>query len=74
MLERIRNMVESNVFGVCTYWGQKFGIETSRIRIFFIYISFLTLGSPLLVYLLMAGFLESKKWFNSFKRRNIWHL
>ncbi len=74
MLERIRSMVESNVFGVCTFWGQKFGVETSRIRMFFIYISFLTLGSPLVIYLLMAGFLEYKKWFNSFKRRNIWHL
>jgi len=74
MIEKIRSLVESNVFGVCTYWGQKFGIETSKIRMFFIYISCLTFGSPVLIYLVMAGVLEYKRWFNSFKRRNIWHL
>ena len=74
MLERVRNIIEVSVFGVCSFWGNKLGIETSRIRIFFIYISFLTLGSPVVIYLLMAFSLEYKRWFNSFKRRNIWHL
>jgi phage shock protein PspC (stress-responsive transcriptional regulator) len=74
MLERFRNIIEVSVFGVCSFWGSKLGIETSRIRIFFIYISFLTLGSPIVIYLLMAFSLEYKRWFNSFKRRNIWHL
>ncbi|MFM7021894.1 MAG: PspC family transcriptional regulator [Flavobacteriales bacterium] len=74
MLERFRNLIEVSVFGVCSFWGNKLGIETSRIRIFFIYISFLALGSPVVIYLLMALSLEYKRWFNSFKRRNIWHL
>ena len=74
MLEKFRKNIELSIFGVCAFWGAKFGVETNRIRLFFIYISFLTLGSPVLIYLLMACSLEYKKWFNSFKRKNIWHL
>jgi phage shock protein C len=48
MPERFRNFVENNAFGVCTYLGEKFDIATSKIRLYFIYLSFLPLAVLLL--------------------------
>jgi phage shock protein PspC (stress-responsive transcriptional regulator) len=45
-LYRFKDYIEWHAFGVCTAIGEKLGIATSRIRLWFIYISFLTLGSP----------------------------
>jgi len=47
-------LLEKQLFGVCTSLGQYFKISTSRIRMYFIYASFLTFGSPLIIYLFMA--------------------
>ena len=46
-------------FGVCEWLGSIFGINPALIRKFFIYSSFLTLGSPLLIYFPLAYFLEN---------------
>jgi phage shock protein PspC (stress-responsive transcriptional regulator) len=63
-MSRLRRMIEWNVFGVCTWLGEKMGIATSTIRKYFIYISFLTMGSPLIVYFFIAF------WMNL--RHSIW--
>jgi len=52
MVSNIRNIVEKSVFGVCSYVGDKIGISTSRVRVYFIYTSFVTMGSPVIIYLL----------------------
>jgi phage shock protein PspC (stress-responsive transcriptional regulator) len=51
MIEQIKAFFEKQAFGVCTRLGEIMHISTSSIRLFFIYASFLTLGSPLLVYM-----------------------
>ncbi len=63
-------------FGVCKWWARKLGISISKVRLGFIYASFIALGSPLLVYLIMAWILEHKHYFKfQRKRRNtIWEL
>jgi phage shock protein PspC (stress-responsive transcriptional regulator) len=49
-----RDQVEKQAFGVCHYLGDKMGVSAATVRIYFIYISFLTLGSPVLIYFVTA--------------------
>lgn len=61
-MERIKYFVEKYAFGVCSYLGDRFGIATSRIRLYFIYTSFITMGSPVIIYLVIAFWLNVKKY------------
>ena len=73
MIQKIQRFFEEQAFGVCTWWGEKLHIRSSRIRLFFIYTSFLTFGSPLIVYLGMAFILKLRNdWKRS--RASIWDL
>lgn len=71
--DKIQSYFEQRAFGVCEWWGEKLNMETSQIRLFFIYLSFLTLGSPIVIYLIMAFLLKHKHYF---KRRpsTVWDL
>lgn len=71
-MESIKYFVEKRVYGVCTYLGEKFGISTSRIRLYFIYTSFITMGSPIIIYLIMAFWINFKKYIRSSK--TVWDL
>lgn len=62
MHQAIRNFVEKSVFGVCSTIGSRMGIRTSRVRLYFIYLSFVTFGSPILIYLFMAFWLNLRKY------------
>ena len=66
-MEKIKDLVEQSFFGVCTWWGEKLGISISKIRLFFIYLSFIALGSPLNIYLVMAFILDIR---NLFRKKN----
>jgi phage shock protein PspC (stress-responsive transcriptional regulator) len=70
MIKQIQNFFEKHAFGVCTFLGEKLGIASSSIRLFFIYISFLTLGSPIVIYLSMAFILDMRRHLR--KRSTIW--
>ena len=74
MINRIQDFFERYAFGVCAWWGQKLGLKTSKIRLSFIYLSFLTLGSPLIIYLIMAFVLEHKYYFKLKKRSTVWDI
>ena len=65
--KRIQHFFEEHAFGVCTRLGEKLGIATSAIRLFFIYASFLTFGSPVLIYLALAFVMNIRK---HLRRRN----
>lgn len=71
---RISNFFEDRAFGVCSWWGDKLGIASSKVRLYFIYVSFITFGSPLLIYLVMAFVLEHKAYFKFNHRKTIWDL
>ena len=62
-MNKIKDLVEMQWFGVCSWWADKLGISLSKIRLFFIYISFLTAGSPIIVYLMMGFILDIRKIF-----------
>jgi phage shock protein PspC (stress-responsive transcriptional regulator) len=48
-----RDLMERSAFGVCSYVGDKIGIAAGRVRVYFIYLSFVTLGSSLILYLFL---------------------
>jgi len=50
MMQKIITFFERYSFGVCTYLGEKFNVSISKIRLFFIYSSFLAVGFPLIFY------------------------
>lgn len=53
-MKKVQLFFEKQAFGVCTYLGDKLGLPTIRIRLFFIYASFITIGSPVIIYLTIA--------------------
>jgi phage shock protein C len=53
-MERIQRFFEHQAFGVCAKLGDKLNLSASSIRLSFIYASFLTFGSPVLIYLALA--------------------
>jgi len=68
MINKIREFLELHAFGVCSAIGDKLGIASARIRMWFIYISFLTLGSPVIVYMVLAFWMNMKNYILNAKR------
>lgn len=73
-MKRLKDFLEWQAFGVCTSIGEKLGISTSRIRMWFIYISFLTMGSPVVIYMILAFWLNIKRYILSARRNPIWYI
>jgi phage shock protein C len=68
---------EAQAFGVCEWWGKKLGIRTTTVRMYFIYLSFFTFGSPIIMYFIMAFVLEHKEFFKirrKFRKSSVWDL
>lgn len=61
-MNRFKQFIEWQVFGVCSYIGEKVGIASSEIRKHFIYISLLTMGSPIIVYMFVAFWMNVKNY------------
>lgn len=76
MVNKIIVWFEEQAFGVCEWWGNKLGIKSTNIRMYFIYLSFFTFGSPIIVYFMMAFMLEHKDFFKpkNFRKRSVWDL
>lgn len=62
MLQRIITFFERYSFGVCTYLGEKFNISIAKIRLFFIYSSFLAVGFPLIFYIFAGIVLDIRNY------------
>jgi phage shock protein PspC (stress-responsive transcriptional regulator) len=73
-MNRFKDFMEWNAFGVCSAIGDKIGIATSRIRTWFIYISFLTMGSPIIIYMVLAFWMNIKKYILSARRNPLKYL
>ena len=71
-MKRLKSFVEWNAYGVCEAIGDRMGIATSRIRQYFMYTSLLTLGSPILVYMVLAFWRNIRGYIQSAKR-NPWY-
>jgi phage shock protein C len=63
--EYIKPIVEKYSFGVCTFLADKWGIAENRVRLYFIYTSFVAFGSPIVFYLATAFWLNIRKYLRS---------
>lgn len=70
--DNIRALLETNAFGVCSSLGDKLGISSSKIRLFFVYISFLTFGSPIFIYMGLAFIMNLGRYIRKKRRNPIW--
>lgn len=67
-VNRFRQFIEWQAFGVCSAIGERIGISPSRIRTWFMYISLLTMGSPLILYFVIAFTMNIKRYIQSVRR------
>ncbi|MBX2985964.1 MAG: PspC domain-containing protein [Bacteroidia bacterium] len=56
---------EPKIFGVCTAIAEKLSMPIPLVRMFFIYLSFVTFFSPVIFYLSLAFFMRFKALFTS---------
>jgi phage shock protein PspC (stress-responsive transcriptional regulator) len=69
----LRDMIEMHVYGVCSYLGRKLSMPSKRVRLFFIYTSFIALGSPVIIYLILTFVLNLRYMINN-KRNPVWDI
>ncbi|MBX7050861.1 MAG: PspC domain-containing protein [Flavobacteriales bacterium] len=52
-MKRFPSLLEKQLFGVCAGIADYMGVKTRHVRLSFIYLSFLTFGSPIFAYLVL---------------------
>ena len=67
-MNKLKDILEMQWFGVCTWWAHKLGVSISKVRLFFIYLSFITAGFPVAAIYLMMGFVLDIR--NAFRKKN----
>ena len=68
-MDFFRNQVERAAFGVCAWLADYMGIQRRRVRMYFIYLSCLSLGSSLLFYFFAAFWLNVRHYMREGGRR-----
>ena len=58
-----REVIEKYSFGVCNFIADKVGLQVSRVRLYFIYLAFVTFGSAVVFYLFMGFWLNVQKYY-----------
>jgi len=76
LLQKISLFFELRSIGVCQWWARKLGIEIAKVRTSFIYVTVIGLGSPLILYFIMAWLIEHRHyfWFGRKRKTTIWEL
>lgn len=70
-IESLKFLVESHAFGVCERIGERLKMPVKDIRLFFIYASCLTVGSPVIVYMILAFWIKMKDYVKG-ERNSVW--
>lgn len=73
MFQRIVTFFEQQSFGVSAYLANRFNMRTSKVRLFFIYSSFLAVGFPILFYFLAAIVLDIRTYMKKVRLR-VWDI
>ncbi len=73
-MSKLKYFIEYRLFGVCTSIGERVGIATSRIRMYFIYLTFCTLGSPIIIYFFIAFWMNIKRYIWNARRNPLRYL
>ena len=71
MLQQIITFFERYSFGVCTYLGERFNVSIAKIRLFFIYSSFLAVGFPLIFYFFAGIVLDFRNYIKRSRTRAV---
>lgn len=71
MIDTLKFLVEQNVYGVCERIGERLQMPAKDIRLFFIYASCMTIGSPVIIYMILAFWVKMKDYVRG-KRTPIW--
>jgi phage shock protein C len=69
----VRSFVETKFFGVCSYLGYVLRMPSGKIRLYFIYSTLFTVGSPVVIYLTIAFILNLKDYVKG-QRSQVWDL
>jgi phage shock protein C len=69
----LRDVIEMSVYGVCSYLGRKMSIPSKKVRMFFIYASFIALGSPVIIYLILT-FILNLRFMIKTTRNPVWDI
>jgi phage shock protein C len=67
MMYQVKHLVERHAFGVCSYLGEKMKIKSSKVRLYFIYVSFVAMGSPIIFYLILAFWVNIRRYIKNYK-------
>ncbi|HCQ28840.1 MAG TPA: PspC family transcriptional regulator [Flavobacteriales bacterium] len=70
-MNTLKDKIENGLFGVAQWFGEKLHLDVHSIRLFFIYLSFATLGSFTVLYLIFAFFLRNWRLFKLFLLRQL---
>ncbi|WP_138479636.1 PspC domain-containing protein [Dyadobacter bucti] len=73
-MNRLRYFVEDQIFGVCSKLGEKLNFPASSVRLYFIYATFMTFGSPIILYLVLAFWMELRQHWRRYNSPTIWEL
>jgi phage shock protein PspC (stress-responsive transcriptional regulator) len=73
MFQRIITYFEKQSFGVSAYLASKLNMSTAKVRLFFIYSSFLAVGFPILFYVLAAIVLDIRNYMKKI-RLKVWDI
>ncbi len=60
LIYRIRHFFEKHGYYVCSRLADRLGMRAKSVRLFFIYVSFATLGAGFAIYLTLAFWLKLK--------------
>ncbi|RYG10548.1 MAG: PspC family transcriptional regulator [Chitinophagaceae bacterium] len=73
MFQKVVTFFEKQSFGVSTYLANKLNMSTTKVRLFFIYASFLAVGFPILFYILVAVVLDIRNYMKKV-RLKVWDI
>lgn len=73
MFQKLITFFEKQSFGVSTYLANRLNMSTTKVRLFFIYSSFLAVGFPILFYLLAAVVLDIRNYMKKV-RLKVWDI
>lgn len=72
-MRQITDFIEKQSFGVCDALGNRMGFSSSSVRLSFIYASFFTFGSPVVLYFVLAFWLNVRRALRR-QRSTVWDL
>jgi phage shock protein PspC (stress-responsive transcriptional regulator) len=72
-MKRITDFIEQQSFGVCNALGEKLGFSKSSVRLSFVYASFFTFGSPIVLYFALAFWMNVRRAMRQ-QRSTVWDL